>query len=65
MTIIYDMAAGSIRSDTQNSNRDKKQTDKHAEITPDIPAPALREFEPGTLPEPDSIHLVRGLLKKD
>jgi hypothetical protein len=64
MTIVYDMAAGSIRFDAQAESRNEKH-DNLAEITPDTPVPALREFEPDTQPDPASIHLVRGLLKQD
>lgn len=64
MTIVYDMAAGSIRSDTQHERRKEPQPDKHPETIPDNPAPALREFEPTPQPDPAHIHLVRGLLKK-
>jgi hypothetical protein len=64
MTIVYDMAAGSIRSDAQAESRNEQQ-DKHPEIMPDTPMPALREFEADTQPDPAGIHLVRGLLKQD
>ena len=63
MTIVYDMAAGSIRSDAQAESRNEKQ-DKRPEIIPDSPMPALREFEPETQPDSAGIHLVRGLLKQ-
>jgi hypothetical protein len=64
MTIIYDMAAGSIRSDARHESRNE-QLDKHPESMPDTPVPALREFEPDTHAYPVSIHLVRALLTKD
>jgi hypothetical protein len=63
MTIFYDMAAGSIRSDAQAESRNE-QLDKRPEIIPDTPMPALREFEADTQPDPAGIHLVRGLLKQ-
>jgi len=63
MTIVYNMAAGSIRSDARHENRNDEQ-DQRPDIMPDSPMPALREFEPDTQPDPASIHLVRGLLKK-
>jgi hypothetical protein len=64
MTFVYDMAAGSIRSDAQYESRIEKQQDKRPEIIPDSPAPALQEYEPTAQADPASIHLVRGLLKK-
>lgn len=63
MTIVYDMAAGSIQSDAPAGSRNDQQ-DKRPEIIPDTPMPALREFEPETQPDPAGIHLVRGLLKR-
>ena len=65
MTIIYDMAAGSIRSDAQLHGQSEKPQDKHPEIQPATPMPALREFEPDTQPDPAGIHLARALLKQD
>jgi hypothetical protein len=65
MTIIYDMAAGSIQSDAQQESRSVKPQDKHPEILPETPMPALREFEPDTQPDPTGIHLARALLKQD
>ena len=64
MTIVYEMATGSIRSGAQQENRKDQQQDKRPEVMPDTPAPALQEFEPTTQPEPTSIHLIRELLKK-
>jgi hypothetical protein len=64
MTIVYDMAAGSIRSDARHESRNE-QLDKRPEIIPDTPVPALREFEPDTSADPASIHLVRALLTQD
>lgn len=64
MTVVYDMAAGSIRSDARDKGRDETPLDRHPEILPNHPAPALREFEATEQPELNTIHLVRELLKQ-
>jgi len=64
MTIVYDMAAGSIRSDAQGEHREDGHPDPHREIVPERPAPALQEVVAETTAVSDSIHLVRELLKQ-
>ena len=65
MTIVYDMAAGSIRSDARDNGREETPQDRRPEFLPDHTAPALREFEATEQPQLNTIHLVRGLLKQD
>jgi len=64
MSIVFDMTTGNIRSAAQPENREDKLQDKHPELIPDLPVPALQEFEPGAQPDPAGIHLVHSLLKK-
>jgi hypothetical protein len=64
MTVVYDMAGGSIRSHEPQQDRDD---DRH-EIEPDRPAdntaPELQVIETSSTPRDDSIHLIRGLMNK-
>ncbi len=64
MTIVYDMAAGNIRSDAQDEGRNETPQDKRPELLPDTPAPALREYEASEPSATNNIHLVRELLKQ-
>jgi hypothetical protein len=64
MTIVYDMAAGRIRSEARQEHRNEAQQEKCPEILPYCPATALREFEPAPQAEPVNIHLLRALLPK-
>ena len=53
MTIVYDMAAGSIRSDAQHESRNEKQQDNRPEIIPDYPGartPGIRTDRNRTRP---------------
>ncbi len=64
MTIVFDMAAGSFRSDTHRGHREYGHTGRRGEVVPEHPVPALQEYRPEPTKDRDNIHLIRELLKQ-
>jgi hypothetical protein len=63
MTIIYDMANGSIQSEQGQEN----STDYGSEASPDVTLrTAMQEFRTADMPSPKaSIHLIRAFTTRD
>ena len=64
MTMVYDMADGSIRSDEPQDDQDidRHETDTHTAV--ETAVPELQVIETYSAPRNNSIHLIRGLLRK-
>jgi hypothetical protein len=65
MTLVYDMADGSIRSDEhlEEQGVDRQETDTHTTV--ETVVPELQVVDTHIAPRDDAIHLIGGLLKKD
>lgn len=62
MTVVYDMADGSIRSDEAQQERDSDRHEIDSHTALETVLPELQLVETSSAPRDDSIHLIRSLL---